>query len=106
MGLKSSAPIQIRLMNLEEKGYISRQEGKATTLKLVNEIVEGILIICSITAGSLIDTFSDLQETLEISDVLKKIGIFLIVNGDSIIDERINDGDMVLIEPIKDIYIM
>ena len=76
MGLKSPAPIQSRLKHLQEKGYISRQEGKATTLKLVNEIVEGILIICSITAGSLIDTFSDLQETLEISVVLKKIGIF------------------------------
>ncbi|MBO8223302.1 repressor LexA [Prochlorococcus marinus str. XMU1401] len=105
MGLKSPAPIQSRLKHLQEKGYISWQEGKARTLKLVNEIVEGIPIMGSIAAGGLIDTFSDVQETLDISDVFQKKGIFaLTVNGDSMIDECIADGDMVLIEPIKDMH--
>ena len=31
MGLKSPAPIQSRLKHLQEKGYISWQEGKART---------------------------------------------------------------------------
>ena len=38
MGLKSPAPIQSRLKHLQEKGYISWQEGKARTMKIVEEI--------------------------------------------------------------------
>ena len=42
MGLKSPAPIQSRLRHLQEKGYISWQEGKARTLQIVDEIFEGV----------------------------------------------------------------
>ena len=38
MQLKSPAPIQSRLKHLQEKGYISWQEGKARTLQIVDEI--------------------------------------------------------------------
>ena len=41
MGLKSPAPIQSRLKHLQEKGYISWQEGKARTLQLIDEVIEG-----------------------------------------------------------------
>ena len=59
----------------------------------------------SVAAGGLIETFSDINETLDISDVLKKKNVFaLTVNGDSMIDACIADGDMVLMEPIKDSY--
>ena len=103
MGLKSPAPIQSRLKHLQEKGFISWQEGKARTLKLVNQIFDGIPIKGSVAAGGLIETFSDIQENLDISDVLKKKDVFaLTVNGDSMIDACIADGDMVLMEPIKD----
>ena len=103
MGLKSPAPIQSRLKHLQEKGFISWQEGKARTLQLVEEILEGIPIKGSVAAGGLIESFSDVQENLDISDVLKKKDVFaLTVNGDSMIDACIADGDMVLMEPIKD----
>ena len=36
MGLKSPAPIQSRLKHLQEKGYISWQEGKARTMQIVD----------------------------------------------------------------------
>ena len=103
MGLKSPAPIQSRLKHLQEKGYISWQEGKARTMQIVDEIVEGVPIMGSVAAGGLIETYSDVQENLNISDVLKKKDVFaLTVNGDSMIDACIADGDMVLMEPIKD----
>ena len=103
MGLKSPAPIQSRLKHLQEKGYISWQEGKARTLQLVEEVLEGIPVKGSVAAGGLIESFSDVQENLDISDVLKKKDVFaLTVNGDSMQDACITDGDMVLMEPIKD----
>ena len=105
MGLKSPAPIQSRLKHLQEKGYISWQEGKARTLQIVDELTEGIPIMGSVAAGGLIETYNDVNENLDISDVLKKKDVFaLTVNGDSMIDACIADGDMVLMEPIKDSY--
>ena len=104
MGLKSPAPIQSRLKHLQEKGYISWQEGKARTMQIVDEILEGVPILGSVAAGGLIETYSEVNEKLDISDVLKKKNVFaLIVNGDSMIDACIADGDMVLMEPVNDV---
>ena len=103
MGLKSPAPIQSRLKHLQQKGFISWQEGKARTLQIVDDVMEGVPILGSVAAGGVIETFSDINENLDISDVFQKKGVFaLTVNGDSMIDACIADGDMVLMEPIKD----
>ena len=105
MGLKSPAPIQSRLKHLQDKGYISWQEGKARTLQIVDEVLGGVPIMGSVAAGGLIETYCDTNEHLDISDVLKKKNVFaLTVNGDSMIDACIADGDMVLMEPINDSY--
>tara|TARA_B100000989_G_scaffold206936_1_gene156765 strand:+ start:1000 stop:1617 length:618 start_codon:yes stop_codon:yes gene_type:complete len=107
MGLKSPAPIQSRLKHLQEKGYISWQEGKARTLQIVDDIFQGVPIMGSIAAGGLIETFTDINENLDISDVFKKKNVFaLTVNGDSMIDACIADGDMVLMEPINETYLI
>ena len=105
MGLKSPAPIQSRLKHLQEKGYISWHEGKARTLQVIDDFIDGIPIMGSVAAGGLIETFSDTSENLDISGVLQKKDVFaLTVNGDSMIDACIADGDMVLMEPIKDSF--
>ena len=105
MGLKSPAPIQSRLKHLQEKGYISWQEGKARTMQIVDEITGGVPIMGSVAAGGLIETYSDVSENLDMSEVLQKKDVFaLTVNGDSMIDACIADGDMVLMEPITDSY--
>ena len=104
MGLKSPAPIQSRLKHLQEKGFISWQEGKARTLQIVDELIDGIPIMGSIAAGGLIETFNDIQENFDISDVFQKKDLFaLTVNGDSMIEACIADGDMVLMAPISNI---
>jgi len=105
MGLKSPAPIQSRLRHLQDKGYISWQEGKARTLQLIDDIFEGVPIMGSVAAGGLIETYSDVQENLDVSDVMEKKNVFaLTVNGDSMIDACIADGDMVLMEPLNDSF--
>ena len=104
MGLKSPAPIQSRLKHLQEKGYISWQEGRARTLQLAKEIVSsGVPILGSVAAGGLIESYSDVNENLDMRDVVQKKGVFaLTVNGDSMIDAFIAHGDMVLMEPVND----
>ena len=101
MGLKSPAPIQSRLKHLQEKGYISWQEGKARTLQLIDEISNNIPILGSVAAGGLIESYSDVSESIDFSSIMNKKGIFALhVNGDSMRDAHIADGDMVLMEPI------
>ena len=101
MNLKSPAPIQSRLKHLQEKGFISWQEGKSRTLQLTEEVSSGIPILGSIAAGGLIETYQDLEENLDILSVTKKKGVFaLTVQGDSMVDAHIADGDQVLMEPI------
>ena len=102
MGLKSPAPIQSRLKHLQEKGYISWQEGRARTLQLVNDLItKNVPILGSIAAGGLVETYSDVSEELDITDVFQKKNVFaLTVNGDYMKDAYIADGDMVLMETV------
>ena len=103
MGLKSPAPIQSRLKHLQEKGWIKWQEGQARTLQLLEDSISGIPVMGAIAAGGLVETFDDVQETLDFNSVLQLKGLFaLTVNGDSMIDSFIADGDMVLMEPVND----
>ena len=103
MGLRSPAPIQSRLRHLQEKGWIKWQEGQARTLQLIEESISGVPVMGSIAAGGLVETFDDVQETLDLNSVLQLKGLFaLTVNGDSMIDSFIADGDMVLMEPVND----
>ena len=101
MGLKSPAPIQSRLKHLQEKGYISWQEGRARTLKLANVITDSIPVLGSVAAGGLVESFQDVREEIDFSEIIKRKGVFaLTVNGDSMIDAYIADGDTVLMEPV------
>ncbi len=104
MGLRSPAPIQSRLRHLQEKGWIKWQEGQARTLQLLGDFVSrGVPVLGAIAAGGLVETFDDIQETLDFDHVLKTRGLFaLTVNGDSMVDAYIADGDVVLMEPVQE----
>ena len=103
MGLRSPAPIQSRLRHLQQKGWIKWQEGQARTLQLIEDSISGVPVLGAIAAGGLIETFDDVQETLDLNSVLQLKGIFaLTVNGDSMIESFIADGDTVLMEPVDD----
>lgn len=105
MGLRSPAPIQSRLRHLQQKGWITWQEGQARTLQLLGEIPGlGIPVLGSVAAGGLIEAFQDTQERLDLLPVLERRGLFaLTVNGDSMEDAHIADGDVVLLEPVQEI---
>ena len=105
MDLKSPAPIQSRLKHLQEKGYITWQEGRARTLQLADQLISNAVpVLGSVAAGGLIEAYSDETENLDINDVFQKDGVFaLTVNGDSMVDAYIADGDMVLMEPVREL---
>ncbi len=103
MGLRSPAPIQSRLRHLQQKGWITWQEGQARTLQLLGDARTGIPVLGAVAAGGLVETFDDVQEHLDLAPVLDTRGLFaLTVNGDSMVDAHIADGDVVLMEPVAD----
>mgnify|MGYP002851734398 CR=1 FL=1 len=103
MGLRSPAPIQSRLRHLQEKGWITWQEGQARTLQLIGGLVSGIPVLGAVAAGGLVETFDDVQERLDLAPMLETKGLFaLTVNGDSMVDAHIANGDVVLMKPVPD----
>ncbi len=103
MGLRSPAPVQSRLRHLQQKGWITWQEGQARTLQLLGGIASGIPVLGAVAAGGLVETFDDVQDRLDLAPVLETRGLFaLTVNGDSMVDAHIADGDVVLMEPVVD----
>ncbi|MEI7951591.1 MAG: transcriptional repressor LexA [Synechococcaceae cyanobacterium ELA182] len=104
MELRSPAPIQSRLRHLQQKGWITWQEGQARTLQLLgNSEPAGIPLLGAVAAGGLVETFDDIQERIDLTPVLDTRGLFaLTVNGDSMVDAHIADGDLVLLEPVSD----
>ena len=105
MGLRSPAPIQSRLRHLQQKGWITWQEGQARTLQLLGSLTAdaGVPVLGSVAAGGLVEAFDDVQEHLDLDPVLTMKGLYaLTVNGDSMVDAHIADGDVVLMEPVVD----
>ena len=57
----------------------------------------------AVAAGGLVTAFDDVQEHLDLAPVLETRGLFaLTVNGDSMVDSHIADGDVVLMELVQD----
>ena len=103
MGLRSPAPVQSRLRHLQQKGWITWQEGQARTLQLLGGVASGIPVLGAVAAGGLVETFDDVQERLDLAPLLDTKGLFaLTVNGDSMVEAHIADGDVVLMEPVPD----
>ena len=103
MGLRSPAPIQSRLRHLQQKGWLTWKEGQARTLQRLGGITEGIPVLGAVAAGGLVETFADVEERLDLAPVLETRGLYaLTVNGDSMVEAHIADGDVVLMEPVSD----
>jgi hypothetical protein len=57
----------------------------------------------AVAAGGLVETFDDVQDRLDLAPLLETRGLFaLTVNGDSMVEAHIADGDVVLLEPVVD----
>lgn len=101
MNLRSPAPIQSRLERLRSKGYIDWTEGKARTIRILHPPAVGIPIYGSIAAGGLVEPFTDVQEKLDLSSFFQQPNWFALrVTGDSMIEDLITEGDMVIMRPL------
>jgi repressor LexA len=101
MNLRSPAPVQSRLEHL--RGYIDWTEGKARTIRILANVNTGVPVLGAIAAGGLVEPFTDAVEQLDVSPVFRQPGNFALrVMGDSMIEDLIAEGDLVIMRPISD----
>lgn len=103
MNLRSPAPIQSRLEHLRTKGYIDWTEGKARTIRILGGASAGVPVLGSIAAGGMVEPFTEAADHLDLSGLFSQIGNFALrVTGDSMIEDMIAEGDVVIMRPVTD----
>ncbi len=100
-GISSMNGVHKHLKVLEERGYISRMSNRARSIQLIPEETEKntLPLLGYIAAGQPIEAV-ETPEEVEIPDYLLKQGehYVLEVEGESMIDNHIQNGDRVIIQ--------
>ncbi len=110
MNLKSPAPVQSRLEHLRAKGYIDWSSGRARTIRILQSgsaeeptaEVPGVPVLGAIAAGGLVEPYEDVIEQLDLSLVVQPQCFALRVIGDSMIEDMIAEGDMVIMRAVSE----
>lgn len=107
--ISSPATIQAHLNNIEKKGYIKREGTKNRAIELLvknefepeNELISEVPLLGKITAGSPIEAIEMPDEYFALPSYLLPKGkeVFTLkVDGTSMINAGILDGDIVIVE--------
>ncbi len=107
MGVSSLATVHEHLTALEGKGLIKRRAGKSRSITLTQNDVDfnekglDVPVLGFIAAGKPIEPYTDPNASLSIPSSFvsgKKRVYVLKVQGESMIEEQIRDGDYVVVE--------
>lgn len=108
IGVSSLATVHEHLAALEAKGLIRKKSGRNRSVELVNSDVDfmsektiQVPILGFIAAGSPIEAYTDPNAMMSIAPSFasgKKRVYVLQVRGDSMIEDKIQDGDYVIVE--------
>ena len=117
LDLKSKSGIHRIVSALEERGYIKKLNNRARAIEIIKNInlidtesgknknnIISIPILGKIAAGLPIEAISDNTNYIELPETLLKKGEYFILNveGDSMIEAGIFDGDQVVIRKAND----
>ena len=113
MGLKSKSGIQRLINGLIERGFIEKKDNKKRAINIVNnsvskknnDLVINLPLLGSIAAGNPIEAIENSDENIQIPLHLisaNKKNYVLKVEGDSMVNKGIVDGDKAIIEYCND----
>ncbi len=101
-GIASLNAIHKHLHVLEERGFIHRLSNRARSIRVVHEDLErgrSIPLLGRIAAGLPIEAVADREEFFVPERLLTRGQNYVLqVEGDSMIDEHIQDGDLIVVE--------
>ena len=113
VGLSSTATVHTYIAKLKEKGYISKEDQKGRTLKLLKggksqepktvyngKELADVPVVGKITAGEPILAVENITDTfpIPIEFVGNSESFMLVVRGESMIEAGILDGDYILVK--------
>ena len=117
LDLKSKSGIHRIVSALEERGYIKKLNNRARAIEIIKNVnlidtesgknknnIISIPILGKIAAGLPIEAISDNTNYIELPETLLKKGEYFILNveGDSMIEAGIFDGDQVVVRKAND----
>ena len=112
MGLKSKSGIQRLIDGLVERGFIEKKDNKKRSINIVKNVVSkknndliNLPLLGNIAAGNPIEAIENTDEKIQIPINLisvNKKNYVLKVDGDSMINKGIVDGDKAIIEYCND----
>ncbi len=109
LGLASLATVHKHISALESKQYLKRGFNQSRSLELGSNVVPKtqsapeVPLLGRIAAGMPVEAISQ-QETLSFADFIGQPNVFALeVRGESMIDDHICSGDMVLVERTPDV---
>ena len=113
MGLKSKSGIQRLINGLIERGFIEKKDNKKRAINIVNnsvskknnDLVINLPLLGSVAAGNPIEAIENSDENIQIPLHLisaNKKNYVLKVEGDSMVNKGIVDGDKAIIEYCND----
>ena len=113
MGLKSKSGIQRLINGLIERGFIEKKDNKKRAINIVNnsvskknnDLVINLPLLGGIAAGSPVEAIENSDENIQIPLHLisaNKKNYVLKVEGDSMVNKGIVDGDKAIIEYCND----
>ena len=113
MGLKSKSGIQRLINGLIERGFIEKKDNKKRAINIVNnsvskknnDLIINLPLLGSVAAGNPIEAIENSDENIQIPLHLisaNKKNYVLKVEGDSMVNKGIVDGDKAIIEYCND----
>ena len=105
-GLSSLATVHKHLTNLQDKGFIKRAWNRSRSIELVPTRVGtravDLPLLGNVAAGAPIEAVVSSETVAVPEDLVGKQDTYALrVRGDSMIDEQIRDGDVVIVEDRK-----
>lgn len=100
-GISSTSVVDYNLRVLEREGYLKRDRELSRGIELIGRRQgSAIPILGAIAAGQPIEAIQDPNDVVEVSHRLVQQGCYALrVKGQSMIEDRIDDGDIVIIHP-------
>ncbi|MBL7135066.1 MAG: transcriptional repressor LexA [Candidatus Marinimicrobia bacterium] len=99
----SKGTVYKHLLNLKEKGFITKSWNKSRSIELTSDIAEMAIVqlplLGYVKAGQPIEAITEYNTMAVPSDLVRKGRHYvLMVKGDSMIEEHIRDGDFVIVK--------
>ncbi len=101
LGLSSLSTVRYHLEKLKKAGYLEKETSKPRSINIAKQEMVQVPILGAIAAGRPIEAITDREDTIAVSrsSIPRGTEVYALkVRGDSMIDEDISDGDVVIVQ--------